>query len=308
MEWVHKPVMAREVLQLLAPRETGPSLLIDTTLGEGGHSELFLSRFPDLEIIGVDADPQMLDRAKTKLGGFGSRVQYRNSFFDTYFARYSEDRQPDRILLDLGVSSYHFGHARRGFSFREDEPLDMRLSPDSERSAAEVVNETPEEELADIIYNLGEERYSRRIARNIVRARSKSPIRTSSELAEIVRRSVPKSRERLHPATRTFQALRIAVNDELGRIERALPAAFEQLAPRGRIGVIAFHSLEDRIVKRYFKSISSKPTAGEPTHRVMAQSLTKKPLTPDEDEARDNPPSRSAKFRALEKLDEEKPA
>ena len=314
MEYQHTPVMPAEVLEWLAPSGDG-ELLVDGTLGEGGHSALFLESYPSLHIIGLDADPRMLERAATRLAAFGDRAETRRAWFDEYFASYAESRAPSRILLDLGISGFHFSGSGRGFSFRSSEPLDMRLDPEVGPSAADLVNTMAERELADVIYAYGEERYSRRIAERVVRERGGGRIETAGELADIVWHAVPgKYRHgRIHPATRTFQALRIAVNDELGRIERGLEAALQVLAPGGRMGVIAFHSLEDRRVKQCFRSHNYRSTQapdqpmsseGEPRLRV----LTKKPLMPGETERRSNPASRSARFRVAEKLFESEEA
>lgn len=310
MEYQHTPVMPTEVLEWLAPADDG-ELLVDGTLGEGGHSALFLDTYPTLRIIGLDADPRMLERAASRLAPFGDRAELRHAWFDEFFSSYAGERAPTRILLDLGISGFHFSGSGRGFSFRSSEPLDMRLDPDTGPSAAELVNTMGEKELADVIYNYGEERYSRRIAERVVRERSAGRIETAGELADIVWHAVPGTYRhgRIHPATRTFQALRIAVNAELDRIERGLEAALEVLAPGGRIGVIAFHSLEDRIVKHCFRrhNYRSKEPAdtpmsreGEPPVRV----LTRKPLMPGEAERRRNPASRSARFRVAERLQE----
>jgi 16S rRNA (cytosine1402-N4)-methyltransferase len=310
MEYQHTPVMPTEVLEWLSPAED-EELLVDGTLGEGGHSALFLDAHPTLHVIGLDADPRMLERAATRLAPFGDRAELRQAWFDEFFSNYAAERAPTRILLDLGISSFHFSGSGRGFSFRSSEPLDMRLDPGSGRSAEELVNTMDEKELADVIYAYGEERYSRRIAERIVRERSQRSIGTAGELADIVWHAVPgKYRHgRIHPATRTFQALRIAVNGELERIERGLEAALRVLAPGGRIGVIAFHSLEDRRVKHCFRAHNyrSKEPRDAPMsleREPLVYVLTKKPLMPSEDERRRNPASRSARFRVAEKLQE----
>jgi 16S rRNA (cytosine1402-N4)-methyltransferase len=291
MKPVHLPVLLKEVLEYLSP-QTDAGLLVDGTLGEGGHSVAFLQSFPALRVIGVDADQIMLGRARQRLEPFAQRVEFVNDWFDVYLERTA--LHPDRILLDLGISTFHLGGAERGFSFKGDELLDMRLSHTDERTAADIVNTTGESDLADTIYLYGEERLSRRIARSIVEARGQKTIETTGELEKIIWRAVPKSYRhgRIHPATRTFQALRIAVNDELSRIERALPRAAEKIAPGGRLGVISFHSLEDRIVKHTFRSLAEGDD-----FRVV----TKKPIVPTESEQQENPASRSAKLRILER-------
>lgn len=299
MESVHQSVLVREVLELLAPDDSD-RLLIDATVGEGGHSACFLQRFPEIRVIGIDADQTMLERARERLAEFEGRVELVHEWFDTYFTAAPTAVHPNRILMDLGVSMYHFAKAGRGFSFRADEPLDMRLDADRPlnnrtETAADLVNTLRESDLADLIYQFGEERLSRRIAAAICRERGARPFRTAAQLADIIRGAVPSSYRhgRLHPATRTFQALRIAVNSELDRVQRAIPAALKILSPAGRLGVISFHSLEDRIVKHSFRDAAD---TGE--YRL----LTKKPVTASDEERAGNPASRSAKFRAIERV------
>ncbi|MFP3958778.1 MAG: 16S rRNA (cytosine(1402)-N(4))-methyltransferase RsmH [Spirochaetaceae bacterium] len=308
MEYLHTPVMPSEVLEWLVPSDE-EQLLVDATVGEGGHSALFLESHPTLHVIGVDADPRMTERAHSRLAQFGDRVELRQAWFDEFFDSYAEARAPDRILLDLGVSGYHFAGSGRGFSFRGTEPLDMRLAPDSGPSAEDLVHALTEGELADMIYEYGEERYARRIAERIVRERGNRRIATTADLAQIVWRAVPRQYRhgRIHPATRTFQALRIAVNRELERVERGLEAALRVLIPGGIIGVIAFHSLEDRRVKHCFRrhEYRSKRAESEPMsleRESLLRILTKKPLMPGEEERRRNPAARSARFRVARKV------
>jgi 16S rRNA (cytosine1402-N4)-methyltransferase len=291
MEPVHRSVLVEEVLHYLEPTKA-ESVLVDATLGEGGHSAGFLRRFPSLRVIGVDVDATMVARAAERLSGYGERIEFVNAWFDDFFE--STTINPDRILMDLGVSMFHFSLAGRGFSFRADEPLDMRLKADAPRSAADLVNELDEQALADVIFRYGEERLSRRIASRIVEAREDNPIETTKDLADVIWRSVPPSYRhgRIHPATRTFQALRIAVNGELDRLERVVPLALERLAVGGRLGIISFHSLEDRIVKHRFRD-----AAASGPYDV----LTKKPVSPDEVETKANPAARSAKLRVIER-------
>ena len=295
MEIVHYPVMHREVLENL-PIPEGESLLIDCTTGEGGHTSLFLKKYPSLSVIGIDRDKVIQKKATERLSGFGGRFRPVNAWFDEYL-REAPSESADAILFDLGISMFHYVESERGFSFRSDEPLDMRLNPEAGMSAADIVNGYSEENLADIIYRYGEERYSRRIARAIVEKRSVAAIESSSELADIIRGSVPREYRygRIHPATRTFQALRIEVNKELDRITPALEDAIRVLKKGGRIGVITFHSLEDRKVKWFFKD-----EAGREDARVKI--LTKKPIVPSSEEEEENPPSRSAKLRVVEKV------
>ncbi|MFW5684282.1 MAG: 16S rRNA (cytosine(1402)-N(4))-methyltransferase RsmH [Spirochaetota bacterium] len=291
MEPVHRSVLVEEVVTYLEPTSPG-AVLVDATLGEGGHSARFLEQFPSLSVVGIDADAVMQARAAERLAAFGERVTLVNSWFDDFFA--TTTLSPDRILMDLGVSMYHFSLAGRGFSFRADEPLDMRLSDGLERSAADLVNELPEEELANLIYRYGEERLSRRIAARIADERAQRRLTTTKELADAIWRSVPASYRhgRLHPATRTFQALRIAVNGELDRVERAIPLALGRLPVGGRLAIISFHSLEDRIVKHRFRE-----HAADGPFAV----LTKKPIVPSESESSENPAARSAKLRVIER-------
>ncbi len=310
MDISHRSVLRKEVLELLAPKSDG-ELLIDCTLGEGGHSELFLSTFPSLNVVGLDADKKIQSVARRRLESYGSRMRYFNVWFNTFFREYPlGDERPDSILFDLGISVYHYEKSGRGFSFSKDENLDMRLEPGLEISAADIVNNYPEEELADLIYEFGEERYSRRIARAIVRNRSGEHVSTTKQLADIIWQSVPPDYRygRIHPGTRTFQALRIAVNGELARLKTAVSNALAVLKPGGRMGVISFHSLEDRIVKHYFKEKSKYCTCppewpickcgGKPLVHIV----TKKAVRPSEQEIKENPPSRSARFRVIEKL------
>ena len=295
MEVVHYPVMHREVLENL-PIPEGDSLLIDCTTGEGGHTSLFLSSYPSLTVIGIDRDSVIQKKAIERLSGFGGRFRPVNAWFDDYLSE-APSESADAILFDLGISMFHYLESDRGFSFRNDEPLDMRLNPGTGLSAADIVNGYSEENLADVIYRYGEERYSRRIARAIAEKRESEPIESSSALAEIIRAAVPRDYRygRIHPATRTFQALRIEVNKELDRITPALGDAIRVLKKGGRIAVITFHSLEDRKVKWFFKDEAQKEN---PRIRI----LTKKPIVPSAEEEAENSPSRSAKLRVVERI------
>lgn len=292
MEIVHTPVMKDEVLSLLAP-VSGSPLMIDCTTGEGGHTEAFLERYDELKVIGLDRDAAIQRKAVERLQRFKERFTPVNCWFDEYL-KGVDDESADMILFDLGISVFHYVESQRGFSFRGDEKLDMRLDAGQRLSAETVVNEYPEDELADLIYHYSEERYSRRIARRIVEERAKERIETASRLAEIVASAVPPQYRygRISPATRTFQAIRIEVNGELERITPALEQAVRVLRKGGRIAVITFHSLEDRPVKWFFKDLSSQG-------RVKI--LTKHPVVASEEECRVNPPSRSAKLRVVEK-------
>jgi len=310
MEVIHTPVLLEETIKYLAPRKAG-ELMIDATLGEGGHSFAFLTQFPELRVIGIDADPEILTTARERLLPFGERVQFYNGWSHDFFAEYpGKYKRPDTILLDLGVSLFHYEKSGRGFSFRFDEKLDMRIDTSSGFTAAELIQKLPEKDMADLLYTNGGERYSRRIARAIGEAKSSSQVTSSAVLAEIVESSVPPAYRHgpIHPATKTFQALRIAVNGELSRLADLLEASFRVLEVGGRLGVISFHSLEDRIVKNFFRERNrdcicppEAPICKCGGHRELAI-LTKKGVGPSEEEIRKNPPSRSSRFRAAEKL------
>jgi 16S rRNA (cytosine1402-N4)-methyltransferase len=288
----HVPVLLAECLELLAVKPGG--LYVDGTLGLGGHAAEVLRRSaPGGRFLGVDRDGETLARAAAALAGFGPRARLVQADFREVPALLAGERA-DGILLDLGVSSLQLDTAERGFSFQADGPLDMRMDRSGGQTAAEVVNRTREADLADLIYKFGEERASRRIARAIARARDRAPIRTTLELAEIVRGAAPRSRRPgLHPATRTFQAVRIHVNRELEGLGPALESLAACLAPGGRLVVIAFHSLEDREVKQTFRSLASRG------YRL----LTRKPMRPGEEETRGNPRARSARLRGIARED-----
>ncbi len=304
---IHTPVLLAEVLGLLDP-PAGPSLFVDATLGEGGHAEAFLDRAPGLSLVGIEVDSGIAAVAQARLARFGRRFSLWRGWFSDYFAglRAHGGGRPDRVLFDLGVSSYHYEASGRGFSFARDEALDMRLDLAAETTAAHLVNRLDETELADLFYRYGEERRSRPIARAIARERDRAPIETSGRLADVIRRAVPASyrRGRIHPATRCFQALRIAVNGELDRIETAVRDAASSLAPGGRVGVIAFHSLEDRIIKTMFRSLARENEAEgrQPDSGARYRLVTRKAVMATEDEVRANPPSRSARLRVLERV------
>lgn len=295
MEYVHYSVMAQEVLQYLVVPEGREATMVDCTCGEGGHTHLFLSTHPNLKVIGLDRDTTIQQKAIERMKEFGSRFEPKNIWFNDFFAQ-GEENVYDLILFDLGISSFHYEESHRGFSFRKDEVLDMRLDESASISAFDVVNGYQEERLADVIFNFGEERYSRRIARSIVERRKLAKISTSEELASIIYKAVPPNYRygHIHPATRTFQAIRIEVNRELDRIDPALKGAVKALKSGGRIAVISFHSLEDRQVKWLFKGMAE---GDEPAIRI----LTKKPLIPTDQEREENAASRSAKLRIIEK-------
>jgi 16S rRNA (cytosine1402-N4)-methyltransferase len=280
-----------EVAWLLRPRREG--WVIDGTVGMGGHAEAVLAASgEDVRLLGLDADPEALTRAAARLARFGDRVRLTHASFRDVasVARAHGVTYARSALLDLGVSSYQLDESGRGFSFQRDEPLDMRLDPTRGETAADLVNRLDEPSLARLIHELGEERYARRIARTIVRRR---PLRTTGELVAAVRAAVPRAAwpRRTHVATRTFQALRMAVNDETGALRQTLQEIPGLLALGGRLGVISFHSGEDRIVKQTFRALGAADYA----------ELEPSPLTPGADEVRANPRARSAKLRVLER-------
>ncbi|MEH2084182.1 MAG: 16S rRNA (cytosine(1402)-N(4))-methyltransferase RsmH [Nostoc sp.] len=280
----HLPVLPQEVIAGLAVSPGGHYL--DTTVGGGGHSRLILAAAPDVQLTAIDQDEEALAAARKELAEFSDRVQ----FIHRNFADYEFPPNTfDGILADLGVSSYHLDQAERGFSFRQAANLDMRMDRGRSLTAADVINNWDEAELADIFFKYGEERLSRRIARRIVERR---PLHTTTELADAIASSVPPKYRygRIHPATRVFQALRIVVNDELKSLETFLDKAPNALVPGGRIAIISFHSLEDRPVKHGLRN--------SPLLKV----LTKKPIIAQEEEISQNPRSRSAKLRIAQKL------
>ncbi len=315
MEIVHTPVLLEPCLKFLSPvgepYENG-AWMCDSTLGEGGHSDAFLSKFPTLNIIGIDADSVIQSRAKERLSRHGGRMHFYNGWFNNFYADYPcEYPKPDLILFDLGISVFHYERSGRGFSFRYDEELDMRLDPGSEKeSAADIVNCRREDELANLIYLYGEEKLSRRIARAIVGARAGGKILSSRALADVIWNGVPANYRHgpIHPATRTFQALRIAVNSELKHIPSALHNAFNCLNPGGKLAVITFHSLEDRIVKNYFRNLGRECVCPPEFASCRcgsspcAEVLTRKPVEPSSEEVLENSPSRSAKLRVVRKI------
>jgi len=282
----HEPVLLAEVLRFLEPGVG--KVIVDATVGTGGHAEALLAQ--GARVIGIDQDPQSLELATERLRGFGERFQpVRGNFRNLRALLHSLGvDEVHGVLFDLGLSSLHLSQSKRGFSFQHEGPLDMRMDPDNPVTAADLVNGLSEHELVRILREYGEERYAERIAREIVRSR---PLRTTGELARLVARCYPPGNYRIHPATRTFQALRIAVNDELSALREALPQAVDLLAPGGVLCVIAFHSLEDRIVKRFLRE-------GARAGRVLL--LTKKPVRPTKEEVARNPRARSARLRAAQ--------
>jgi 16S rRNA (cytosine1402-N4)-methyltransferase len=291
----HEPVMVREVLDALRPARGG--VFVDCTVGLGGHTAALLDGGAT-RVIGIDRDRQALADAATRLAAFGERVELVHADYRDLGA-VLDARQVsavDGILADLGVSSMQLDAPGRGFSFRRDEPLDMRMDQTAGETAADLIASAPEDELAEIVFRFGEERFARRIARAVAYARQRAPIVTTGQLAQIVRRAVPgRGFQRIDPATRTFQALRIRVNHELERLDRFLEGAAARLREGGRLVVIAFHSLEDRIVKQTFRALAP---AGALAYRLV----TRKPAVPTGEECAANPRARSAKLRALERL------
>lgn len=312
--YVHTPVLLDECLDSFEPLAVGSGdpWMIDATVGEGGHSEAFLTRYPKLHILAIDADKEILARARFRLERFGERVQFFNGWSKDFFQReVALYPKPCFILFDLGVSVFHYTKAHRGFSFMEEEPLDMRLSPDTQSvSAATIINETGAEELADILFKNADERRSRSIAKAIIVAREKKPIATAKELAQIVYNAVPEKLRHTptHPATKTFMALRIAVNGELEWPKETLYNAFNALEVGGRLAVISFHSKEDAIVKRYFRNLGKNCVCPPNIAKCVCggvaagKVLTKKAIKPSDNEVEKNNPSRSAQLRVVQKI------
>jgi 16S rRNA (cytosine1402-N4)-methyltransferase len=284
--WGHQSVLCAESIAALAPQPGG--IYLDATLGAGGHSAALLAACPEAQLVGLDCDERALAIAHDRLAVWGDRVTLIRSNFASFDPG---GRRFNGILADLGVSSMQFDQPDRGFSFRQDGPLDMRMDDRLEQSAADLVNTWDEVDLANAIYQYGEERLSRRIARAIVEQRQHQPFSRTLELAEAIARCVPSQYRhgRIHPATRTFQALRIVVNQELDVLETLLDLAPDWLAPEGRLAIISFHSLEDRIVKHRLKD------------SPLLQVLTKKPIIPTEAETATNPRARSAKLRVAQR-------
>jgi 16S rRNA (cytosine1402-N4)-methyltransferase len=303
---MHVSVLYNEVLYALQPKPGGT--YVDCTLGAGGHAYGILeASSPDGKLLGLDLDPHALEIAEGRLSRFGERVNLVQASFVTLVRQLAALgwKTVNGVLLDLGVSSMQLDIPERGFSFRSDAPLDMRFDPQGNTTAADLVNTLSEADLAEMIYRFGEEQGSRRVARAIVAAR---PIHTTGQLAAVVAKATRGGKSGIHPATRTFQALRIAVNRELDVIEQVLPEAISVLEPGGRLAVISFHSLEDRIVKQFFRNASrdclcppKQPicTCG---HTAQVKEITRKPIVPSQSESQQNPRARSSKLRVVEKL------
>ncbi len=303
---LHQPVLYKEIIHALQPGRGGR--YVDGTLGAGGHARGILeASAPDGQLLGLDVDPQALAVARKTLAPYEHRIHLVQASYTTLSAQLKSLQwdSVDGIVLDLGASSMQFDTPERGFSFQNDAPLDMRFGPHVTQTAADIVNNYSERELADLIYEYGEERDSRKIARAIV---NKRPLHTTRELVAVIEAVSPRRGDRLHPATRTFQALRIAVNEELASIEEVLPEAVASLRSGGRLAVISFHSLEDRIVKDFFRE-QSKDVVNPPYERIyeierkaIIKEVNRKPITPSEEETKNNPRARSAKLRIAEKI------
>jgi 16S rRNA (cytosine1402-N4)-methyltransferase len=308
----HEPVLLDRIVELLAPALEAPdALLVDATLGLGGHSAALLEACPSARLLGLDRDPEALAVARDRLSRFGDRVTLVHAVYDALPDVLLAQKIPSvqAVLFDLGVSSLQLDEVRRGFSYAHDAPLDMRMDPSHGPSAADVVNSYSTEELARVLKEYGEERFARRIASAIVRERRIAPLDSSARLAEIVREAIPAATRRTggHPAKRTFQALRIEVNRELEALREVLPAAVSSLAPGGRLAVLSYHSLEDRMVKRTFAAGTSDPLPADlpvtaDQVRTTLRALTRGAETPSDDEAARNPRAASAKLRAVERV------
>ena len=290
-EIYHPPVLLDESISMLKAREGG--IFVDATLGGGGHTEAILKANPKNRVIGIDRDEEAIERTIKRLEPYGDRV----SIYHANFSQIGEVLEAEGIgevngvLFDLGVSHFHL-RGERGFTVWKEQPLDMRMDRRQKLTAREVVNELSERELADVIFKYGQERFARKIAREIVRRRKEKPIETTTELAQIVEEVIPKklwAGRKKHPAIKTFQAIRIFVNKEFEEIEKGIPSAAEFIKPGGRIVVITFHSLEDRLVKNILRSLQGFKV------------VTKKPIEPSPEEVKENPASRSAKLRAAER-------
>jgi 16S rRNA (cytosine1402-N4)-methyltransferase len=309
-EFHHLSVLPDEVIRFLEPVD-GKTYL-DGTLGGGGHAALILEKAPEALLVGIDRDQAALAAAGARLAIYGERIRLLHGDFADVAGHLNSLGIPslDGFILDLGVSSYQLDTRERGFSFQQDAPLDMRMDTSSGETAADLVNELPERELGRIISEYGEERWAKRIASFIAKERTDSLITTTFRLVDIIKGAVPKAKwdERIHPATRTFQALRIAVNSELESLERGMRAALDLLKPGGRGVIISFHSLEDRIVKHIFREYAAGCTCPRQMpvcvcgKQPRVKVLTNRPVTATQAEINENPRARSAKLRAVEKL------
>ncbi|WP_022893351.1 16S rRNA (cytosine(1402)-N(4))-methyltransferase RsmH [Agromyces subbeticus] len=311
IERIHTPVMLERTLELLAPALEGDdAVLVDATLGMGGHTAAFLERFPRLTVIGLDRDTDALDIARERLARFGDRARFVHTVYDgiARAVRSEGFSEVQGVLFDLGVSSLQLDRAERGFAYSKDAPLDMRMDFTSGRTAADVIAEESEEELRRIFLDYGEEKLAARYARAIVRARAEAPINRSAELVSIIQAATPVAIQRQgHPAKRVFQALRIEVNEELSVLERAMPAALDTIAVGGRIVVLAYQSLEDRIVKRALSAASSSTAPAGlpmelPEHRPVFKLLVRGAELASEAEQAENPRAKPVRLRAAERV------
>lgn len=304
---IHKPILVEEIIEFLDIQDN--KTYLDATTGEGGHSEELLKRNQTIKLICNDRDEIILSKSKQRLSAYKDRVTFINSNFDD-LDTYLNLNSIDGIIADLGISSYHFDADNRGFSFSGDNNLlDMRLDDNCEFSASDIVNTFEENTIADIIYKYGEERFSRRIARNIVQYRKTKKIEYPSELQEVIKKSIPpKARsKKINPATKTFQALRIFINDELTHLENGIDTFVSLLSTKGILCMLTFHSLEDRIVKNKFRNLSAYKGNRNPFEPIKEEKkvikiLTKKPISPTTKEQENNKRSRSAKLRVAEKI------
>lgn len=310
----HIPVLAPRALELLGPALGGDSpLLVDATLGLGGHTEMFLASLPALRVLGIDRDPEALAQAQGRLEPFGDRVMFAQCRYDELGDALDENIpgvSPGAILFDLGVSSLHLDKPERGFSYTHDAPLDMRMNPHDDVSAADILQSFTESDLADLFFRLGDEKLSQRYARAIVERRLQAPIVRTGDLVDVLQDATPYAvKDKGHPAKRVFQALRMAVNQELDSLARALPIAFDRVAVGGRVAIMSYHSGEDRLVKRELRKLSvSKAPAGLPAelpeHQASFRELTRGAEMASAEEIALNPRSASVRLRAGEKVKE----
>lgn len=307
----HVPVLLERVLDLLAPSIVGERpVVVDATLGLGGHTEAMLRRFGNLQVIGIDRDTEALARSRARLEPFGDRVTFAHAVYDEIdtvvsAAGFSE---VSAVLFDLGVSSMQLDLADRGFAYAQDAPLDMRMNAEDELTAADVLNTYSSRELAKVLREYGEEKFAKRIADAVVAERAKEPFTTSARLVDLIRDCIPQAARRTggNPAKRTFQALRIEVNDELGVYRRALPASLDVLAPGGRVVVLAYHSLEDRITKREFTAVTTTDVPRDMPfvpagHEAKYRLVTRGAEMATDDEIEDNSRARSVRLRVVER-------
>jgi len=312
MTQAHVPVLLARVLDLLAPSVGGENpVVVDATLGLGGHTEALLSRFTDLHVIGIDRDPEALARAKTRLASFGDRVTFAHAVYDEIgdVIRAAGHDTVAGVLFDLGVSSMQLDRVDRGFAYSQDAPLDMRMNPGDPLTAADVLNTYSATDLAKVLRYYGEEKFAKRIADAVVVERNREAFSNSARLVDLIRTSIPAAARRTggNPAKRTFQALRIEVNDELGVYRRALPASLEQLAPGGRVVVLAYHSLEDRITKHAFAAATTTDVPRDlpfvpEGHLAKFRLVTRGAEMADTSEIESNPRARSVRLRVVERV------